>query len=61
MLMQREIALGTCNHGRKCAVLSVNGRNVGETLIAEGLAKKFICEPDCPRRMPNWPHIVGDR
>lgn len=49
---------GTCNHGRKCAVLSVNGRNVGDTLIAEELAVPYTCSATrCPR-MPDWPRII---
>ena len=52
--------LGTkaCNHGRKCAILLINGKNVGETLIAEELAVPFVCSPTrCPK-MPNWPKII---
>jgi endonuclease YncB( thermonuclease family) len=52
---------GTCNYKRKCAILSVNKKNVGDTLIEEGLAKRFICsQTRCPK-MPNWPKIAGDR
>jgi endonuclease YncB( thermonuclease family) len=53
--------LGTkqCNHGRKCAILTVNGKNIGDTLIAEELALPFICgETKCPK-MPDWPTIIG--
>lgn len=32
-----------CNYGRKCGVLKVNGHNVGETLIREGLARPYTC------------------
>jgi endonuclease YncB( thermonuclease family) len=50
-----KIAAGTCNHGRKCGLLTANGENVGATLIREGLAKEFVCGPTkCPR-MPKWP------
>ena len=49
---------GTCNHGRKCAVLLLNGRNVGDRLIAEELAKSFVCSATrCPP-MPDWPRIL---
>jgi len=30
----------SCGFGRPCGVLTVDGRNVGETLIVEGLAKR---------------------
>jgi endonuclease YncB( thermonuclease family) len=49
---------GTCNHGRKCAILSLNGRNIGETLIEEELAVPYVCSATrCPR-MPDWPSIL---
>ena len=49
---------GTCNHGRKCAILSLNGRNIGETLIEEELAVPYVCSATrCPR-MPDWPRIL---
>jgi endonuclease YncB( thermonuclease family) len=45
---------GRCRtNGRLCAVLSVNGENVGRTLIAEGLAREFICSAtECPKQLP---------
>jgi endonuclease YncB( thermonuclease family) len=47
-----------CNHGRKCAILLLNGKNIGDTLIAEELAVPFLCGPTkCPK-MPNWPKII---
>jgi endonuclease YncB( thermonuclease family) len=47
-----------CNHGRKCAVLSVDGKNIGDTLIAEELAMPFVCgQTKCPK-MPDWPKII---
>ncbi|MDI2077480.1 thermonuclease family protein [Bradyrhizobium sp. Mp27] len=49
---------GTCNHGRKCGVLSVNGRNVGETLIVEELAVPFACGKTRCQKMPDWPKII---
>jgi micrococcal nuclease len=33
-----------CNAGRRCGHLTVNGRDVGEILIAEGLAMPYVCE-----------------
>lgn len=47
-----------CNSGRKCAILLLNGKNIGETLIAEELAVPYVCgETRCPR-MPDWPQII---
>ncbi|GAB9211424.1 hypothetical protein BDS110ZK18_36650 [Bradyrhizobium diazoefficiens] len=55
---KRSRADGTCNFGRKCAILYVDGRNVGEQLIAEELAVPFVCGPHrCPR-MPDWTTII---
>ena len=43
-----------CNHGRLCGRLTVDGRDVGSILIAEGLAERFECgATSCPRRK-NW-------
>jgi endonuclease YncB( thermonuclease family) len=40
-----------CNHGRACGVLRAAGRDVGATLIAEGLARSYVCAGTrCPRR-----------
>jgi endonuclease YncB( thermonuclease family) len=42
-----------CNEGRFCAYLKIGGTDVGQTLIAEGLAQPFICGPtSCPPRRP---------
>ena len=37
--------LGTeaCNFGRSCGILTINGRDAGDTLIAEGLARAYHC------------------
>ncbi|TAY52913.1 thermonuclease family protein [Rhizobium leguminosarum] len=44
-----------CNHGRSCGVLKVDGRDVGQILIAEGLAVPFVCEGDrCPKTPRPW-------
>jgi endonuclease YncB( thermonuclease family) len=38
-----------CNHGRLCGTLRARGRDVGQILIDEGLARPFICGPQsCP-------------
>ena len=41
----------SCNYGRRCGILRANGKNVCDTLIAEGLARPFVCGPTrCPPR-----------
>ena len=48
-----ESKIGTrwCNNGRKCGTLSVNGKNVGEAMIAQGLASRFVCSrTKCPKQ-----------
>ncbi len=49
-----------CNYDRRCGRLTVNGRDVGEILIAEELAVPFVCEAPparssqpCPKQH-NW-------
>lgn len=44
---------GRCRtHGRLCGLLKINGQNVGTTLIAEGLAREFICSAtECPEQL----------
>jgi micrococcal nuclease len=40
-----------CNYGRACGVLTAKGKDVGATLIAEGLARPYVCGHDrCPKR-----------
>jgi hypothetical protein len=40
----------TCNFGRRCGTLQVNGVDVGATLISEGLAVRFVCgATSCPK------------
>jgi micrococcal nuclease len=42
-----------CNYGRSCGVLRVRGQDVGAMLIAEGLARPFVCgRTSCPSREP---------
>ncbi|MCO8146838.1 thermonuclease family protein [Rhodovulum tesquicola] len=44
-----------CNFGRICGSLYVDGRDVGEVLISEGLAARYICGPySCPRPPGDW-------
>lgn len=43
-----------CNHGRLCARLQAEGRDVGTILISEGLARRYVCgQAGCPRRQ-SW-------
>lgn len=40
-----------CNYGRSCGLLRSRGRDVAEIMIAEGLAKSYICKAHhCPQR-----------
>jgi endonuclease YncB( thermonuclease family) len=42
-----------CNFGRLCGTLRARGREVGEILIAEGLARRYVCgRSRCPPREP---------
>jgi endonuclease YncB( thermonuclease family) len=42
-----------CNSGRACGVLKAGDKDVAEVLIADGLARSFVCSGDrCPRREP---------
>lgn len=44
-----------CNYGRSCGRLLVNGRDVGQTLISEGLAVRFQCgSTSCPPTPRPW-------
>lgn len=44
-----------CNYGRSCGILRVDGADVGQTLIAEGLAVSFICgKTKCPKLPRPW-------
>lgn len=44
-----------CNFGRSCGVLRVDGRDVGDILVSEGLAAPFQCGPtSCPRLPRPW-------
>jgi endonuclease YncB( thermonuclease family) len=44
-----------CNYGRSCGSLAIDGRDVGEVLIAENLAVPFQCGSwACPRTPRPW-------
>ncbi|GAA0308101.1 thermonuclease family protein [Rhodovulum strictum] len=44
-----------CNFGRICGSLHVDGRDVGDVLISEGLAARYRCGPySCPRAPGDW-------
>ena len=44
-----------CNFGRRCGVLKSSGRDVGATLMAEGLAVPFVCgATSCPVTPRPW-------
>lgn len=44
-----------CNFGRSCGVLKVDGTDVGQTLISEGLAARFVCgRTGCPPTPRPW-------
>ncbi|MDF2119567.1 thermonuclease family protein [Roseiarcaceae bacterium H3SJ34-1] len=46
---------GLCNYGRACGILSVNGVDVGKTLIAEQLAVPYVCgATSCPPIQTPW-------
>jgi len=41
-----------CNYGRSCGVLKARGQEVGALLIAEGLARAYVCRrTSCPSRV----------
>jgi hypothetical protein len=48
----------TCNHQRKCGILTLSGKNIGDTLIAEELAVPFRCTKLKCQKMPDWPTII---
>ena len=44
-----------CNYGRSCGTLTADGRDVGDILIAEGLAVPFVCTGwGCPPTPRPW-------
>lgn len=47
-----------CNYGRACGYLTVDGQDVGDTLIAENLAHPLVCgKYSCLRRV-SWCPLV---
>ncbi|MEO8667107.1 MAG: thermonuclease family protein [Bauldia sp.] len=45
----------SCNYGRACGTLRADGEDVGDILIAEGLAVPFHCRgTGCPRTPRPW-------
>jgi endonuclease YncB( thermonuclease family) len=48
--LQEVLCYGS-NFGRRCAVITVNGKNVADTLVGEGLAEPYWCgSSGCPKR-----------
>jgi endonuclease YncB( thermonuclease family) len=46
-----KVGTEACNFGRACGILTVNGRDVGDRLIAEDLARPYHCQQfSCPSR-----------
>ena len=46
-----KVGTEACNFGRACGILTVNGRDAGDRLIAEGLARPYHCgQFSCPSR-----------
>ncbi|MFG1332073.1 thermonuclease family protein [Xanthobacter autotrophicus] len=43
-----------CNHGRRCGTLTAGGRDVGDILIAEGLARPYPYDWRHPPKPANW-------
>lgn len=44
-----------CNWGRSCGILKIDGRDLGEILISEGLAVAFKCGVTrCPKTPKPW-------
>jgi micrococcal nuclease len=49
----------TCAWGRKCGSITVNGKNVADILISEGLAEPLLCKGNkCPKRR-DWCHNLS--
>jgi endonuclease YncB( thermonuclease family) len=47
-----------CNYGRSCGTLKARGQDVGTMLIAEGLARAYVCgRTSCPPR-ESWCHVM---
>jgi hypothetical protein len=50
-----------CNYGRRCGVLKLEGKNIGDTLIAEELAMPFHCGAIRCQRMSDWQNIIENQ
>jgi micrococcal nuclease len=49
-----SISSGACGYGRRCGTMTLNGRNVGDILVSEGLAEPMVCTAGkCPPAR-NW-------
>jgi endonuclease YncB( thermonuclease family) len=47
-----------CNYGRSCGTLKARGQDVGTMLIADGLARAYVCgRTSCPSR-ESWCHVM---
>jgi endonuclease YncB( thermonuclease family) len=45
----------TCNYGRRCGILTTDGKDVGSVLISEELAVRFVCgASSCPPLPRPW-------
>jgi endonuclease YncB( thermonuclease family) len=50
-----------CNYGRACAYLTVDGKDVGDTLIDEHLAHLYVCgRYTCPQRQSWCPFVPAE-
>lgn len=46
-----KVGTEACNFGRACGILTINGRDAGDRLIAEDLARPYHCQQfSCPSR-----------
>jgi hypothetical protein len=43
-----------CNYGRLCQALRAAGRDVGSILVAEGLARPYVCGRNSYPRRESW-------
>jgi endonuclease YncB( thermonuclease family) len=43
-----------CKFGRSCGTLKMNGRDVGDILVEEGLAAAYSCAKGCPKTTRLW-------
>lgn len=44
-----------CNYGRSCGILRLDGRDVADIMVREGLAARFACgDTRCPKTPKPW-------